>query len=1486
MKLTRKACILAMCGVLLTGCASPAAKAPADAGTGSPSPTQGTASPTGVVPEPTAEPTGEPAATPTAAPTQTPGSDTTEEGELYMKGNFVNSFSKIVSRHTNSSSRAWRDGMVSGNGEIGYITSGEPYSDTFIFQHIYFNYPSSQPREIPKELTGQLEEARENVFNLNDLWKIRDANGNVRSRTYYYSFHPGHQLRLNSAYTDKTSDYMRWTNYETAETGVTYTDSYGEWKRVSFTSRADGVSITKIEKSSTGTLINMTVSIDKIDDMCKAWDGLSQVSEMKYKHLVPEDCSYIAQIAHYPTYAASELVDGGYGGVTYIIVEGANAKKTRIVQDSTDSMMYGENPAVQIENAEAVYLITVSDRSFEMTGKSMGILTTFRDMTEYALLDEMVEKTTSVAAKYTVNGRFSYEAALEPSAAEQKEEFNRVSFELAGDEEFADYDNADLIKEQRRNDDRINHEFMRRAYEQARYAMICCGGTSAPRLYGMWTGEWNPGWRGLYTLDANVNLQVSAMNTGNLGGDFQEGYITFFLRHVPDFMYNATMAYGMHDAIQVSVNADADRAMHVEYDNAYPFEYWNAGASWCLLPIYEYWQCYGNQQIPINEYMRFEDLQGILSVNDGGLTDEEFNAIKERGYLDLEKDILLPLLTKQANFWEQLVTPRYYTDVNGNACHDESKTELLEGEKYIIIPGYSPENNPIGYNSTITANASMDIGAARDGLDMVCALEAAVGREGWEEAVEKWQTLRSQISDYKYDSDGALREWAMEEYIENNNHRHLSHLYAAWPGYETQNDPDLEQAALIALDNRNKYNTGDATAGHGWMHKALVEARLKQGDGMMKSLLQMMGDNAYYASFMTDHDTNRRNDTYCTDTAFGTLGAVNEALVFSNTGQIEIIPALPRDWTEGTVKGLMARTQVEVTNLSWNLDEKTAVVSLCSSRDNNTIRLSCGEAWTAAYADGKVLAVQNDENGNYVELTLHKNTEVTVAFTLAATLNGTYTIEKDGQYLQVDSEENGSPVIWGEWSEQAYWNVENTVDGKLKIQSCSTGKYLTVEDGKWVQKNASGDGQLWSGTEFSMTRLTMQKEVNVVADRIFITIDGKGETSVTVKNGDTVQLGVVCEPANAMAAYTWKTDSIGNGVVSPDGILTCYGSGEFTVQAVMASGYTAKLQVCVTGSAKLLEQEEIKTLSASDDGYSPDWAPEYMLDGNPATAYSSKDDRTKKYVQAELKEAAALDAVYLIGRFTASDGEGTYAKRINGAKVYASNSKMNGRLTDVVLVGEVNGVTATSEFIPCRVELDTKGEKYQYYMIYLDTVNNGSNISMAIAEIAFYRGGANLIQEVASQVSATAGEDAGYAADKDVNTVFVIENQTEKSMAGQYILFTFDGKKTIDKIVVKKAVIEGNYWLDHALAVGCELQASADGTEWETIAVMNTWPDGTDHQSECVFEISDAKPYRYVRYIRTKLKNNSDYAYWKWASTDGGNRISLADIEFYTLQVD
>ena len=80
------------------------------------------------------------------------------------------------------------------------------------------------------------------------------------------------------------------------------------------------------------------------------------------------------------------------------------------------------------------------------------------------------------------------------------------------------------------------------------------------------------------------------MITGNLK-EFGIGYVNFVLRQIEDWKDNAKKSYGMEDAIQVPVNCDGDRAMMVEYDSNYPFQYWNAGASWMIQPIFEMYQC-------------------------------------------------------------------------------------------------------------------------------------------------------------------------------------------------------------------------------------------------------------------------------------------------------------------------------------------------------------------------------------------------------------------------------------------------------------------------------------------------------------------------------------------------------------------------------------------------------------------------------------------------------------------------------------------------------------------------------------------------------------------------------------------------------------------------------------------------------------------------------------------------------------------------------
>ena len=822
---------------------------------------------------------------------------------------FSTVFTELAAYPSNDEERqSWQQGMVTGNGENGAICAGSPYNDTLIYQNIRFIMPTNDPRQTPDEVTSELEEARQAVINGDDTWDIHGRNA-----TYFYAFHPGPVLRM-TARKHLYRNYIRWTDFETAEVGVRYTDVRGTWERLTFSSREDNVTITKISKSSLGAKIDLTLSLDDCWSLRNFGSGGEK--DMRYKKLVDENADYIAQIAHYPAYENSELKEGGYCGLTRVITEGG--KKQRVVLDESndsENVAKDKNPAIRITDADAVYLITRCARTFDL-----GRMEDFAAAQRYDLLDELNAATAAVAEKYTADGTFDYEAALRPHAEQQAALFNAVKFDLGNDGNEA-IPNEHLILLQQ-NSETLLPSMLERTYNQGRYVQICCAGESFPRLYGMWTGEWNPSWRGIYTMDANVNLQASGMNTGNMR-EAGIGYIKFVLRQIPDWEENAAKTYGMTDAIQVPVNTDGDRAMMVEYNRWYPFEYWNAGASWMLLPIFEYWQCFGNTQI---------DFEGET--------------------LDLEKDVLLPLLTKQANFWDQLCTPEYYTDKDGNARYEAGKTKLNAGEKYLIIPSYSPENAPLNYRSPITANAAMDIAAAKDGLRMTVEIEKAVGAPGYEERIAKWEALSALLPDYQFDETGALCEWAMREYQENNKHRHISHLYAAWPAFETQSDPALAAACDQAIENRNRENEGeDDTASHGWVHKALVAARLKNADSAYHSLYMLMADHLYYTSLMTDHYTHGGWGVFCTDTSIGTVGVIDEMLLYSNAGVIEALPALPAEWTTGSIKGLRARTNAQV-DVEWTADAVTLTVTSDAAQ---TIKVSVfgGEAVSAPFAKGE-----------------------------------------------------------------------------------------------------------------------------------------------------------------------------------------------------------------------------------------------------------------------------------------------------------------------------------------------------------------------------------------------------------------------------------------------------------------------------------------------------------------------------------------------------
>lgn len=840
--------------------------------------------------------------------------------QAYIKGiadsnekiSYCTTYTELKENKTNKT-KSWRQGMISGNGLQGVITSSSPYSDSLIFQNIHFILPNKNQRTCP-DTSDELETVKQSIVAGKDI--VDDA-----SYDDVFSYHPGGALRIKQEKL-RAKDYIRYTDYETAQVGVRYTDKNGTWERKTFTSRADNATITQISSSSTGQKVNLTLSMDDISTFANYGDG--KETDLLYKKTVDEDCNYIALEAHYQNYENSELKNGGYATLTYVVTDGT---RNRTEGDEVKDEQYvGEgNPEIQIENASYVYLITISDRTYDLCAYDE-----YKDLSVNPLLQSIEQRTKAIADKYSVDGVFDYDSALSAHAKLHKKEYDAVTLQLGNGS--SDKSNEALIKEQK-GEKSISSALAQRAYYSGRYAYVCCAGYSTSRLYGMWVGEWNAGWGSKYTMDANVNLQTSSMNSSNIASA-PIGYTYFILRQVPDWEENAAATHGYTDAIQAPVNTDGDKAVITETCYPYPFRYWNAGTSWMLLPLYETLLTYGNIEIPLSDEFDLDKLKSVLSVTADDLTDEQIEKIRQKGSLDLEKEILLPLLTKSANYWDQMLTPEYYTDSQGNIHYEKGKTELKDGEYYCILPSYSPENNPENYPSPSDANTAIDIAACRSNMQMLIAVMKEVDPKA---DTSKWQELMDALPPYLYDETGALKEWACNQFTENNEHRHLSHLYCVWPLDETQDDPALAKACQQAIANRESENE----ASHALVHRSLIAARLKERDSLTEALTSLMNHKIYYNSLMTNHDYDQ-GSCYCTDFAIGYLGIINESLVYSNTGKIEVLPALPTTGFEsGKITGIRTRTRALISELQWDTEKKTASVTVTSDTDQ-TIDVSCG----------------------------------------------------------------------------------------------------------------------------------------------------------------------------------------------------------------------------------------------------------------------------------------------------------------------------------------------------------------------------------------------------------------------------------------------------------------------------------------------------------------------------------------------------------------
>ena len=466
--------------------------------------------------------------------------------------------------------------------------------------------------------------------------------------------------------------------------------------------------------------------------------------------------------------------------------------------------------------------------------------------------------------------------------------YNRVKLSLGNNGE--DNRPTDVILKEYVDENIFNPTLEALYFQYGRYLLISCSRTpNVPaNLQGLWNESILPPWSCNYTSNINVEENYWPAETAALP-EMHQSLFSYMKELQGSGELTAKAYYGVDRGWCLAHNTDIwAMTCPVGLHTGDPmWANWNMGGAWVSTHIWEHYT------------------------------------------FSLDKDFLkeyYPVLKGAADFclgW--LVS---------------TKDMGVPGEEYLITaPSTSQENVFItdkGYHGRTCYGGFADLAMIRECLTDARNAASILGID--KDFIAEADKALSRLQPYKIGKKGNLQEWFYDWEDEDPHHRHQSHLFGVYPGHNIDDGVNTKEAIHRAA-SRTLELKGDRTTGWSTGWRVNLYARLhdaKNAYHIYRKLLSYVSPDGYKGS-----DARRGGGTYPNlldahspfqiDGNFGGCAGVIEMLMQSEYGvgnsqlsTIELLPALPDNWKDGSVSGIRARGGISV-DMTWRNSRVTSL---------------------------------------------------------------------------------------------------------------------------------------------------------------------------------------------------------------------------------------------------------------------------------------------------------------------------------------------------------------------------------------------------------------------------------------------------------------------------------------------------------------------------------------------------------------------------------